>query len=173
MELTPSMERFISGWGEMASKWCINRTVAEVHALFFLARDPLSADEVARVLSLSRSNISSALRELESRRLISAVHFRGERKQFYEAITDPLEVFQVILDDHKRRVIDPSVDVFRACLEDQKRSNPEDLHTAGRMREVVELFSAVTPLYEELRHLTKGPVHNLFKITARIRELLT
>lgn len=171
MELTPSMEKFISGWGEMASKWSINRTVAEVHALFFLAKDPLSADEVVHVLSLSRSNVSAALRELESRRLVSPVHFRGERKQFYEAIKDPLEVFRVILDDHKRRVIDPSVDVFRACLEDQKLNNPEDLHTAERMREVVEMFNAAIPLYEELRFLSKGPVHNLFKITARIREL--
>ena len=172
MELTPSMEKFISSWGEMASKWCINRTVAEVHALFFLAKDPLSADDVVRVLSLSRSNVSSALRELENRRLISQVHFRGERKQFYEAIKDPMEVFRVILDDHKRRTIDPSVDVFRACLEDQKQSNPEDVYTAGRMREVIDMFNAAIPLYEELRFLSKGPVHNLFKITARIRELL-
>jgi len=173
MTLTPSVEKFISSWGEMASKWCINRTVAEVHALFFLAKDPLSAEDVAQVLSLSRSNVSAALRELESRRLISSVHFRGERKQYFEAIKDPLEVFRVILDDQKRRVIDPSLDAFRTCLEEQKRSSPEDAHTAERMREVVDLFAAVIPLYEELRYLSRGSIHNLFRITASIRGLLS
>jgi len=156
----------------MASKWCVNRTVAEVHAFFFLSAEPVNAEDVASTLAFSRSNVSASLRELESRGLISPVHVRGDRKQYYEATKDPWEAFRVILDDHKRRVIDPTVAVFKACLEEQTRTAPEDSYTAERMREVVSFFEAINPLYNELRRLPNGPIQNLFKVAAKIREVL-
>ena len=172
MTLTPSMEDFIASWGDMASRWCVNRTVAEVHALFYLSPEPLSAEDVAQALSFSRSNVSASLRELERRELISPVHVRGDRMQFYEAKKDLAEAFRLILDDHKRRVIDPSVAEFRDCLEEQTRTAPGDTFTAERMREVVTFFEGINPLYNELRRLPNGPIQNLFKVTAKIRELL-
>jgi DNA-binding transcriptional regulator GbsR (MarR family) len=173
MTLTPSMEKFIAGWAEMASKWCVNRTVAEVHALFYLSPEPLSAEDVSRALSVSRSNVSASLRELEARELISPVHVRGDRKQYYEATQDPWDAFRVILDDHKRRVIDPAVAVFQSCLEEEERNAAEGSYTVQRMRDIVSLFAAIIPLYQELRRLPNGPIHNLFKITAKVKELLT
>jgi len=172
MTLMPSTEKFIASWGEMASKWCVNRTVAEVHALFYLSAEPLSAEGVAQALSVSRSNVSASLRELEGLGLVSAVHVRGDRKQYYEAANDPWEAFRAILDDHKRRVIDPAVVVFQTCLEEQMRTAPEDSYTAERMRDVVSFFTAIIPLYEELRRLPHTPIQNLFKVTATIRDLL-
>ena len=172
MTLTPSMEKFISSWGEMASKWSVNRTVAEVHALFFLSSDPLNAEEIARALSISRSNVSGSLRELESRGIISPVHIRGDRKQYYEATKDPLEVFRVIIEDHKRRVIDPNVAVFRMCLEEQKASAPDDSHTIERMRDTVSFFDAMDSLYIQLRSLPNGPIQNLFEAVAKIGEAI-
>jgi len=172
MTITPSVEKFIAGWGEMACKWSVNRTVAEVHALFYLCADPLSAEDVSSALSVSRSNVSASLRELEGLGLIRPIHIRGERKQYFEAKKDPWEAFRVILDDHKRRVIDPAIDMFRKCLEEQTSTAPEDPYVADRMREVVEFFGVMIPLYEELRRLPGGPIQNLFKVTATIREIL-
>ena len=172
MTMTPSIEKFIDGWADMACKWAVNRTVAEVHALFYVSAEPLSGDDVAHALSISRSNVSASLRELEGRGLISLVHVRGDRKQYYGATKDPWEAFRAILDDHKRRVIDPAVVVFQACLEEQMDTAPEDSYTAERMRDVVSFFTAIIPLYEELRRLPNGPIQNLFKVTATIRELL-
>ncbi len=173
MTITPSVEKFIDGWAEMACKWAVNRTVAEVHALFYLSAEPLSAEDVAHALSVSRSNVSASLRELEGLGLINPVHVRGDRKQYYETTQDPWEAFRAILDDHKRRVIDPAVVVFQACLEEQVRTAPDDSYTADRMRDVVSFFTAIIPLYAELRRLPHGPMQNLFKVTATIRELLS
>lgn len=172
MTLTPSTEKFIATWGEMASKWCVNRTVAEVHAFFYLSAEPLNAEDVASTLSFSRSNVSASIRELEGRGLITAVHVRGDRKQYYEATKDPWEAFRVILDDHKRRVIDPTVAVFRTCLEEHSRTAPEDSYTVERMRDVVSLFDAISPLYNELRRLPNGRIQNFFEVAAKIREML-
>jgi DNA-binding transcriptional regulator GbsR (MarR family) len=107
MDLTPATEKFVAWWGEMGCKWGVNRTVAEIHALFYLSRAPLNAEDIAAALSFSRSNVSASLRELENWGLISPVHFRGDRKQYYEAIKDPWEMFRVILDERTRRHVHP------------------------------------------------------------------
>jgi DNA-binding transcriptional regulator GbsR (MarR family) len=172
MTLTPSVEKFISVWAEMACKWSVNRTVAEVHALFYFSAEPLSAEDISSALSVSRSNVSASLRELEGLGLIRPVHFRGDRKQYFDAQKNPWEAFRVIVDDHKRRVIDPAVDTFHNCLEEQERTAPEDVYTLERMRDVVSLFDAIIPLYDQLRRLPNGPVQNLFKVTATIKEIL-
>ena len=172
MTITPSMEKFIASWGEMAGKWSINRTVAEVHALFFLSKDPLNAEDIARGLSFSRSNVSASLRELEALGLIRPIHIRGERKQYFEAKKDPWQAFRVILDDHKRRVIDPTVAVFRMCLEEQTQTAPEDPHATERMRDTVEFFDAVDYLYTELRRLPNGPIRDPSEMVAKIGKVI-
>jgi DNA-binding transcriptional regulator GbsR (MarR family) len=172
MTITPSMEKFIAGWAEMACKWSVNRTVAQVHALFYLSAQPLSAEDVSSALSVSRSNVSSSLRELEGLGLIRPVYVRGDRKQYYETRNNPWEAFRVILDDHKRRVIDPAVDLFHSCVEEQERTAPEDAYTLERMRDVVSFFDATMPLYEQLRRLPNGPIQNLLKVTSAIKGLL-
>ena len=172
MTLTPSIEKFISVWAEMACKWSVNRTVAEVHALFYLSAEPLSAEDVSTLLSVSRSNVSASLRELEGLGLISPVHIRGERRQYFETRKNLWEAFRIIVDDHKRRVIDPAISVFHSCLEEQERTLPEDTHTLERMRDVVFFFDTMIPLYDQLRRLPNGPIQNLFKVTATIKDLL-
>jgi DNA-binding transcriptional regulator GbsR (MarR family) len=172
MTITPSVEKFISGWAGMACKWSVNRTVAQVHALFYLSEEPLSAEDVSSALSVSRSNVSASLRELEGLGLIHPVYVRGDRKQYYETRKSPWEAFRVILDDHKRRVIDPAVDLFHSCVEEQARTAPEDSYTLERMRDVVSFFEAAMPLYEQLRRLPNGPVQNLFRVASAIRKLL-
>lgn len=172
MNLTPTMEKFIASWGEMATRVGVNRTVAEVHALFYFSEEPLNVEDIAGALSFSRSNVSASLRDLESRGLISPVHVRGERKQYYEATLGPWETFRLILDDHKRKVIDPTLTIFRTCLEEQEHTSPEGAYTTNRMRELVSFFEAVNPLYDELRRLPNGPIQNLLKVAARIREVI-
>ena len=172
MTITPSVEKFIGGWAEMACKWSVNRTVAQVHALFYLSAHPLSAEDVSSALSVSRSNVSASLRELEGLGLIRPVHVRGDRKQYYETKDNPWEAFRIILDDHKRRVIDPAVDLFHSCLAEQEYSAPEDTYTLDRMRNVVSFFDATMPLYEQLRRLPNGSIQSLLKVTATIKDVL-
>lgn len=114
MTFTPIMKRLIAGWREMAGKWCMNRTVAEVHSFAYLSAKPLNGEEVASALSLSRSIAGANLRELENLRLINSVRLRDYRKQYYESTQNPWEVFHIILDDQKRRVVAPTVAAFKA-----------------------------------------------------------
>ena len=47
MKLTDIQRRVIVHWGEMGTRWGINRTVAQVHALLCLAQGPMTAEEIA------------------------------------------------------------------------------------------------------------------------------
>jgi len=86
--LTPVAQKFILHWGEMGTKWGINRTVAQVHALLFLSPKPVPADEIAETLSVARSNVSTSLRELQSWGIVRGVHVLGDRRDYSEAIKE-------------------------------------------------------------------------------------
>ena len=74
---------FILHWGEMSSRWGLNRTVAQVHALLYLSVDPLTAEDIAEALSVARSNVSTSLRELQNWKLVRATHHMGDRRDFF------------------------------------------------------------------------------------------
>lgn len=171
MALSPVMEKFVECWGEMGIRWGVNRPVAQAHAVFYLSPDPLNADDIAATLSFSKSTVSTCLRELEGWGLVRSVHLRGDRKQYYEAIKDPWEMFRLILDERKRREIDPTVGVLRECFEQARQASPPDQYTTERFHEALEFFDLVIPLYDELRRLPKGSIQSLAKLRDQLTRL--
>ena len=99
MKLTAVQEKFILHWGEMGTRWGINRTVAQVHALLFLSPSPLNAEQLAETLGVARSNISNSIRELQSWGIVKLVHVMGDRRDHFESMKDPWEMFRVVLDN--------------------------------------------------------------------------
>src|SRR5271157_4183320 len=114
--LDPITEKFVLHWGEMGTRWGVNRTVAQIHALLYLSPQPLHAEDIAKTLSVARSNVSTSLRELESWGIVRALHLLGDRREHYQATKDVWEMARVILDERKRREIDPTVAVLRECM---------------------------------------------------------
>src|SRR5256885_15716661 len=94
--LTPVMRKFILHWGEMGTRWGVNRTVAQVHALIYLSPEPLNAEEISKALSVARSNVSTTLRELESWGIIKAVHRLGARREHDESMEAAWESARVV-----------------------------------------------------------------------------
>ena len=116
MGLSPTAKKFILHWGEMASRWGVNRTVAQIHALLFVSPEPLNAEQLTELLSVSRSNVSTSLRELQGWGVIRVVHVMGDRRDHFECVSEVWDMFQAILDERKRRVIDPAIDVLRETI---------------------------------------------------------
>ena len=85
MKLTPVMQRYIVHWGEMGSRWGVNRSVAQIHALLYLSPQPVHADEIAETLGIARSNVSMGLKELLAWDLIQITHTLGDRRDFFTA----------------------------------------------------------------------------------------
>ena len=115
MQLTSVMQRYVIHWGEMGSRWGINRSVAQIHALLYLSPKPLHADEIADTLGIARSNVSVGLKELLSWELVRATQTLGDRRDFFVAQQDPWEVVRIVVEGRKRRELDPTVAFLKEC----------------------------------------------------------
>jgi len=167
--LTPVQKQYILHWGEMGTRWGINRTVAQIHALLYLSPRPLAADEIAETLNVARSNVSTSIRELESWGLVRPVHVLGERREHYESMKDVWEMFRLIVEQRKRREVDPTLQLLRTCLAELQGG---DSYTRERMQEMTEFFETGVAAYEELKQLPPQALRSLIKMRGRIRKLL-
>src|SRR5882762_9648903 len=133
--LTPVQEKFILHWGEMGTRWGINRTVAQIHALLYLSADPLHAEEIARLLSVARSNVSSSLRELQGWGIVRIAHVLGDRRDHFESLKDVWQMFQIIVEERKRREVDPTIAMLKSCEAEMKPASAADRYTLERLEQ--------------------------------------
>jgi DNA-binding transcriptional regulator GbsR (MarR family) len=170
--LSPAAQKFILHWGEMGTRWGINRTVAQVHALLFLSSRPMAAEEIARTLSVARSNVSTSLRELQGWRIVRSVSVFGDRRQHFESMKDLWEMFRVILEERKKREFDPTIEVVRQCVAEAKKSSASDAYSRERMEEMLEFTVLMSALFEEFRNLSPTAMKGVVKLRGGIRKLL-
>src|SRR5690348_11222812 len=116
--LPAAMERFVLHWGDLGGRWGVNRSVAQIHALLYVSERPRTAEEIADLLGLARSNVSNSLKELLAWNLIRRVPILGDRRDHYEAETDIWEVAARIAARRKERELDPAIAALRACVSD-------------------------------------------------------
>lgn len=171
-DLPPAVRKFILHWGELGTRWGINRTVAQIHALLYLSPDPLPADHIARVLSLARSNVSTSLRELQGWGIVRVVHLLGERRDHFESLKDVWQMFQIIVEERKRRELDPIVEVLRACASELASAKPAQPYARDRVEEMERFLVTMTGLYAEVRALPPGALRQMSKLRGRVRRML-
>jgi DNA-binding transcriptional regulator GbsR (MarR family) len=171
-DLTPVQQQFILHWGEMGARWGINRTVAQVHALLHISEAPLSADTIAAALGVARSNVSTSLRELQGWGIVRAVHVLGDRRVHFDSITNVWELFRTIVDQRKRREIDPTLEMLRKALDELDGARAGDRYTRERLQELLEFFEIMTELYDELRHLPITALRSVARMRGKVRKLL-
>ncbi|HUE54952.1 MAG TPA: hypothetical protein VMO76_03920 [Candidatus Udaeobacter sp.] len=170
--LTPVAQKFILHWGEMGTRWGINRTVAQVHALLFLSPTPLPADLISETLAVARSNVSTSLRELQGWRIVRVVHVLGDRRDHFESIKDVWEIFRIVSEERKRREIDPTLRVLAECVQELK-SNPQgDAYSRERLESMLEFLTAMTGLFEEIIRMPTGALKGVVKLRGKVITLL-
>jgi DNA-binding transcriptional regulator GbsR (MarR family) len=164
-------ERFVLHWGEMAARWGVNRTVAQIHALLFLSARPLHAEDIAAALRVARSNVSTSLRELQNWDLVRVVHLMGDRRDHYETLQDPWELLRVILRERKAREFDPTLLFLQECV-DGAAFGREDAAVQKRLREMLALMQSVSATADQVLGMENPALRRLVKLGARIQTLL-
>jgi len=159
--LSPVAQKFILHWGEMGTRWGINRTVAQIHALLFLSPAPLPAETIAETLGIARSNVSTSLRELQNWGIVRVTHLAGDRRDHFESLKDVFEMFRVIARERKKREIDPTVRVLRDCIAEAEKPKSADAYTRERLGDLLEFFEVATTGFEQAE---KIPTRALLKI---------
>ena len=170
MTLPPVVEKVVLHWGEMGSRWGVSRTVAQLHALLYLSEKPLPADEIAETLNVARSNVSTSLKELQGWGLIRMVHVMGDRREHFEAIQDITQLFRVIVEERKKRELDPTIALLRECVASEDPKTPA--HVKQRLKSTLGFMEMLHRWYEDM----KGMPHPLFiallKAGARVQRFL-
>jgi len=169
--LTPVAQKFILHWGEMGTKWGINRTVAQIHALLFLSPKPLPADEIATTLSVARSNVSTSLRELQGWGIVHLVHVLGDRRDHFETAKDVWEIFRTVSEERKRREIDPTLRVLADCVHELKSAPAGDAYTRERLESMLEFLTTMSGLFEEVLRMPAGTLKGVGKLRGKVITL--
>ncbi len=171
MQLSPVMESFILHWGEMGSRWGLNRTVAQIYALLYVAGTPLPADEIAGTLKVARSNVSTSIRELQSWGLIARTHAIGDRRDHFVAETDLWTAAARVADARKRREIDPAIEALAGCLSDARTDDAIGKDAVARIRSMHDFLEAAGGWYEDVRELPQSKLETLMKMGAKVARL--
>ena len=142
---------FIRRWGEMGATWGINRTMAEIHALLYITGQPLCTDDVMERLNISRGNASMSLRALQDWGIIRRFHRRGERREYFESLSDIWELFSIIAAERKRREMDPVRETIKQC---QQMLSEQALGKSAARDEAVKLTRQRLAGMEEFMSVT-------------------
>ncbi len=169
--ISPTLQKFILHWGEMGTRWGINRSVAQIHALLYVSSEPLTAEEIADSLSVARSNVSTSLRELQAWGLVRVVHVFGDRRDHFQALKDVWEMFQVILDGRKRREVDPTLALLRESVT-EGRSGDLDGESRERLLDLLGFFEMTTSWYGQVRRLPRPTLKKFIRMGERVTRLL-
>lgn len=170
--LTPTEQKFVLHWGEMGTKWGINRTVAQIHALLYISPSPLNAEEIGETLNVARSNVSNSLKELQSWRIVKLVHVMGDKRDHFEALPDVWETFRTVLEERKKREIDPTLAVLRECVADLKENKDTEKYTEQRLKALTDFFETTTVWYDQIRLWPQSAFVKFVKIGGKIQKLI-
>lgn len=172
MKLTPVMEKYILHWGEMGTRWGVNRTVAQIHALLYLSPQPLHAEEISETLSVARSNVSTSLKELQSWGLVKVVHVMGDRRDHFETMKDLWETFFVIAEGRKRRELDPTLTVLRDCVIDAENDTATPQDVKQRIENVTEFLDTLLTWYGQMSRLPRASLVKVIQLGAKVEKFL-
>ena len=169
--LSPVARRFVLHWGEMGSRWGVNRTVSQIHALLYLSGRPMHAEEIAGVLGVARSNVSNSLKELQNWNLVRIVHLLGDRRDHFETSSNVWELFKIVVRERKAREFDPTISVLQECVVD-KAFSKEDPGAQIRIRETLALMESLSAWGDEMLRLEPETLMKVMKLGTKIQKLL-
>ena len=171
MNLPPLIQAFVLHFGEMGSRWGINRTVGQVYALLYVSPQPLCADDIVAALGISRSNVSMSLKELQAWNLVLLKHLPGDRRDYFTTPDDIWQILRTLAEERKKREVDPTLSVLREILM-QRPASETERHAQARMAEMHGLIERLTNWYDEIKQLETARLTTLLTLGAKVTRLL-
>jgi DNA-binding transcriptional regulator GbsR (MarR family) len=167
------MKKFILHWGEMGSTWGINRTVAQIYAILYLSPKPLTAEEISETLALARSTVSTGLHELQTWGIIKVVHVFGDRRDHFETISDVWEMFREILNERKRREIDPTLAVLRESVATLQEDDTSNVYVEERLLDMLDFFETIATVYNQVEKMPTDSLKKMARLGDNFTKLLS
>ena len=171
MNLPPLTQRFVMHFGEMGSRWGINRTVGQIYALLYVSSKPLNADDLGEALGFSRSNVSMGLKELQSWNLVKLIHQPNDRREYFLAPDDMWVIFRTLAAERRKREIDPTLSMLRDALMEQP-SVEADIHAQQRMKQMYGFIEMITHWMDDVLKVDSAVLTSLMQMGSKVQKLL-
>ncbi len=156
-------DRFVDLWDAMSSLWGISPTMARIHGLLYITGAALSMDDIMARLAISRGNVSMNLNKLVEWGLVRRVHKRGDRRDYYESLSDVWEMFTLVAAQRKRREIDPILSTLRRCREELSpealgglAEEPEARERSRRVHDLLTFLTLMDSLAQRFFETQRG-----------------
>jgi DNA-binding transcriptional regulator GbsR (MarR family) len=172
MQLSSLEQDFVLHFGEMGSRWGINRTVGQIYALLFLSEQPLNAEQMVEKLGFSRSNVSMGLKELQAWNLVRLKHLPDDRRDYFTAPDDLWEIVRTLVAERKKREIDPTLTKLRE-LEMQAPATDADQHAHTKIAELRQLIELLTGWYDDMNRLDTERLVQLLALGSKLQKFVT
>ena len=170
MNLPPLVQTFVLHFGEMGSRWGINRTVGQIYALLYLSNEPLNAEDIVERLGVSRSNVSMGLKELQAWNLVRHKHKPGHRRDYFSTPDDIWQIVRTLVEERKKREIDPTMTLLREVLMQDPAG--AERHAQARMKEMHDLFELLTGWYADVQRLDTERLVQLLTLGSKVQKIL-
>ena len=171
MELSPIVQSFVLHFGEMGSRWGINRTVGQIYALLYLSPEPICADDIVEALGVSRSNVSMGIRELQGWNLVVLKHIPGDRRDFFTTPGDVWQILRILAEERKKREIDPTLTVLRQILMEQPQAE-SDQYAQERMKDMYSMIERLTNWYDDVKTMDTDRLMSLLALGSKVTRFL-
>jgi len=170
--VSPAVQRFILHWGDMGETWGVNRSISQIHALLYMSARAMTAEEVAELLGIARSNVSTSLRELMSWGLIRRVPVLGDRRDHFEAESDMLEMVRRIALGRKARELDPALAVLRTCVAEAETDKSISPEARKRFKQMLDTVEGVDKSFSEIIQLPAPLLARLVRMGGAVARLV-
>ena len=144
MELQEAKEKFIQSWGSLGSKWGINRTLAQIHALLLISPESLCSDDIMKELNISRGNVNMNIRTLIDWGLVRKEYKSGDRKEYFKAEQDIWLVLRKVISIRKQRELEPILTVMENLSQIDDKDNSEEVRQFKESINSIKNFAELT-----------------------------
>lgn len=171
--LSPTMAEFVLRWGDLGNQWGVNRSVAQIHALLYMSKNPMTAEAIAETLGMARSNVSNSLKELLGWRLIHRKPVLGDRRDHYAAEVDIWEMVTRIAEGRKIREIDPAHAALAACMEQADGDQKLDKIARERLNAMLDFVNVMSKWHDQMMAVPKPILMRFIKMGSSVTRLLS
>lgn len=166
------MQKYILHWGEMGTRWGVNRTVSQIHALLYLSPEALNAEDIAEMLSIARSNVSTSIKELQSWGLVAVEPVLGDRRDYFVARGDTWEMLMTIMEERKKRELEPTLTLLRQCVLEMEADKETPQQVKDKIEAMLSFVSTLTEWFDQIKGLPRSTLVALMKMGATIAKLV-
>ena len=174
--LTQLQQDLILHFGEMGSRWGINRTVGQIYALLVFSPTPLNAEDITEALGFSRSNVSMGIKELLAWDLVQLRHLPGDRKDYFTVPADVWDIAKNLVLQRRKRELEPTLTVLRDALlrnaDGDALSGQPDQHVTQRIQEMHDFMELIMTWTDDMQGLSRNDLDRLLKLGAGVSKVL-